>query len=264
MCERTGIFGSCLRSILVIFNILLFIIGCGVFSAAAIIRWNPDLIIDKISDESVESLLNFSALDLVSMGLLSIGSFLMLLSIIGLLGSLCANKCFLILYQILIILIFVCHGVLLLLVSFKSSDIEDEFRKELNKTMSAINYNNTTATKFTEKCAEMKALSTVFECCGINGPSDFLNQTFVNDCCANKTTDGCAQKTIDTLTNSGVNIVLIPNGILLGIELILIILVPFLISQIKRRKRRESDRQINYLRPTTEFRKSYGSTLNNY
>ena len=107
----------------------------------------------------------------------------------------------------------------------------------------------------------MRALSSVFDCCGANGSQDFLNKTLIGKCCH---TDeqfagiGCADKTVDAIKTNGINIVLIPNSILLGIELLFILTIPMLISKIKR-KDKYMDRQVNYLRPTSEFRKSYGT-----
>ena len=109
----------------------------------------------------------------------------------------------------------------------------------------------------------MKALSSVFECCGSNGPQDFLNTTFVEDCCISKVYVGCGDKLVDTLKTNGIEIILIPNMILLGIELLLILIIPCLIFGIHYTKdlknREQNNERVNYLRPTTEFRKSYGS-----
>lgn len=263
MCGRVGAFGSCIRLVLAIFNIILFLLGALVFSSAAIIRWKPDIIINDITnDQAFRSIMNISALDNVSIALLSIGGAMIVLGLIGLIGSMCTSRFFLIVYEVLIILIFFCHGVLLLLVSFKSNDIELQFRKELNKTIDTINNQNSTDIDFKGQCDIMKALSAVFKCCGANGSNDFQNQTLVNQCCDTSKeffNVGCADKTVDTVTSNAIDIVLIPNSVLLGFELLLILSIPFLIGKIKRKGKYYEDRQVNYLRPTSEFRKSYGT-----
>lgn len=237
--------------------------GGVIFSTTAIVRWDPDLIIGHSNDQSIESILNISALNEVSVALLSIGAFLILLGFIGLIGTMCTSRFFLVLYEILIVIIFLCHGASLLIVTFRSNDVELEFRKGLNKTIEIINSPNTTQTEFKGECDIMRAFSTVFDCCGANGPQDFVNETYVVKCCVVKDYQefvGCADKTVETVTSKGILIFLAPNATLLGVELILIIMIPFLISRIKREKKYRQDRNINYLRPTTEFRKSYGST----
>ncbi len=122
--------------------------------------------------------------------------------------------------------------------------------------------------QFKDKCDLMKVLSTVFECCGSAGPNDFFNQTNVETCCVSTKYVGCAEKTVETIKSNAVEIVLIPNVVFLVLELILILVIPCLVTSIRQAKRRRSyedtDRRVNYLRPTTEFRKSYGSLKYEY
>lgn len=146
-CKDLGVCGSFLRLILCIFNLLLLIVGGVIFVTAAIVRWNPSIIIGD-SNSTIESMLNISALNSVSVALLSIGGFLILLGLIGLIGTLCTSKSFLVLYEFVIVVIFLCHGVVLLYGAFKSNELEDEFRKELNRTMDNINSYNTTGEAF--------------------------------------------------------------------------------------------------------------------
>lgn len=146
-CRDLGICGSFLRLILCIFNLLLFIVGAVVFVTAAIVRWYPSTIVGD-SNDTVESMLNISALDSISIALLTIGGFLVLLGLIGLIGTICTSKSFLVLYEFVIVVIFLCHGAVLLFGVFKSSELEDEFRKELNQTMDNINNYNTTSETF--------------------------------------------------------------------------------------------------------------------
>ena len=149
MSKKFGAFGSCIRLILVTFNIILFIIGAVVFASAAIIRWKPELIVSElIDDQDINSLINISSLGTVSLALLTIGGAMLLLGVIGLIGTMCSSRFFLVLYEVLIIVIFFCHGVLLLLVSYKSSDLEEEFRKELNKSIEIINSPNSSEINF--------------------------------------------------------------------------------------------------------------------
>ncbi len=69
---------------LIILNFLIFVMGGFVFSLAAILKWNRDLIVEEISsDKALESILNFSALETVSNALLAIGALLVLIGLIG-------------------------------------------------------------------------------------------------------------------------------------------------------------------------------------
>ena len=113
----------------------------------------------------------------------------------------------------------------------------------------------------------MKAFSKIFDCCGAIGPQDFANKSLISECCyitnnSSEAYGGCADKAVDTVTKNGVQLILVPNMAFIILELILIVLIPFLISRIKRQRKYEhEERNINYLKPTTEFRRSYGSTI---
>jgi len=58
--------------------------GGFIFSVAAVLKWNPDLIIKEISnDKDLESILSFSTLNTVSNALLVIGGLLVFIGLIG-------------------------------------------------------------------------------------------------------------------------------------------------------------------------------------
>ncbi|RNA00728.1 23 kDa integral membrane -like [Brachionus plicatilis] len=235
---RTGFFGSIIRIFLAIINVVFLLLGLSVFIASAVLRWSGDSILNKItSDEGVKSILNVSAINSVSLVLLILGAFITVLSLIGLCGTCCTNRFFLVVYEITIIILFIFHGILLVVAAFKSGTIESEFRKALNKTIDDLNSDQTSESDKTEKCSSLKFFSELFECCGANGPSDFKNVTLINDCCFKDYTDGCADRTIKSFKENGVNLIVIPNSIVLGLEFFIILLVPFLIGRIARARR---------------------------
>ena len=105
----------------------------------------------------------------------------------------------------------------------------------------------------------MKALSTIFECCGYDGPQDFNNQSSIANCCQTNKDVGCALKTIDSIEKNAIQVILIPNVVVLVLELIMIITIPILVSRIRRSKDFAKNKEVNYLVPTNEYRQSYGS-----
>ena len=67
MCSRSmGICGSFLQLTLCIFNVVLLMVGGVVFVTAAIVRWNPDIILGHSNNDSIESILNMSSLNSIS------------------------------------------------------------------------------------------------------------------------------------------------------------------------------------------------------
>lgn len=256
MCESTGCCGSFIRIVLTIINSLFLLIGLAIFIISAILRWSPDSFLKKIIDNNeVDSLINLSSLNSITIALMVFGGFIVLLSLIGLMGAICANRFFLVIYEIVIVCLFITHVIILIVAAFESSAIEKEFKKSMNGTIEVLNTPTSDPDTVTASCAALKFLSELFECCGAEGPQDFTyNTTFRYECCFKNYTNGCTDKTISSVKSNGVNIIIIPNSIILGFELILVVLVPCLIGRIGRVKRRqqEEERVIN-IRPTNYY-----------
>lgn len=87
-------------------------------------------------------------------------------------------------------------------------------------------------------CIIFKGFSAVFECCGSNGPMDFVNATVAIDCCEeNPRTgrtyqDGCGKKAAKEFSTA-LNCLLIPSVFILLLELIVLTMVPFLIGRVQ-------------------------------
>lgn len=258
---KTGCCGGLIRLLLIIINSIFFLIGLTVFIVAAILRWGSASILSKLSgdDADVQSILNVSAIDAVSVALLALGSFVIFVSLFGLIGACCANKFFLFIYEAIIVALFVTHAVILTVGAVKSGDVETEFRRLLNNTINDLNTNQTSIDKQTAECHSLRILSDIFICCGYNGPQDFVyNTTYATVCCKEGTYKGCADTIVSEIKTNGINIVVIPNFIILGFEFIIILLVPFLIGRIRRQDRRylEDEGSIN-VKPTSYYNANY-------
>ena len=232
MCKNYGCCGSLIRLVLGIINVIFLLIGLAVFIIAGILRWSPDSILNKLSDnQAVESIINLSALNYITIALLAIGGFIIFLSVIGLLGILCSSKFFLVIYEVVIVILFLAHGITLIVCAFKASDIEKEFRIALNNTIHDLNDPQTSEEQASAECAALKLISEIFQCCGASGPGDFKNETYITECCVDAEKIGCADKTVNDIKDNGVNIIIIPNVVILAFELLIIIMVPFLIGK---------------------------------
>jgi hypothetical protein len=80
-----------------------------------IFRWSSDFITGKFDVEELKYLIDLTAVDSVSLGLLILGAFIIILSIIGLIGACKQSRFFLIIYEIIIILLFLAHGIVKLI-----------------------------------------------------------------------------------------------------------------------------------------------------
>lgn len=261
MCRETGCFGSCIRIILGILNTIFLIVGLGVFISAAVLRWSSSSALKKLIDnDSTKDVIDISTIEAVTVGLLVVGGIIAFISLIGLIGVVFANRFFLVIYEIIIVLLFLTHLIIVLVLAFKSSDLEKEYRKALNKTIENINAPDTSEQVLSNDCAIMKLLSEIFECCGANGPTDFANKTLTSVCCIGEYQTGCGDKAVDSISNNVVPAVLVPNGVILGFEFIMILAIPFVIGRISREQARRRDEERNNvlsIKPTTYGQPKY-------
>jgi len=107
----------------------------------------------------------------------------------------------------------------------------------MSKTIDTLNefynLNDTTNDVFVRECQLLRDLSTIFLCCGGNSPSDFTNTTLVDDCCSDYFDIGCTDKVVNDVVMYSKHMIVIPSFIILTIELLAIIMVPFLLRRIK-------------------------------
>lgn len=256
MCENTGCCGSFIRVVLSLINIIFLIFGIAIFLLAALIKWGDISSISRlINNEDIKSIIDMSVFNTVAVVLLIFGGFIILLSLIGLIGACCANRFFLVIYELVIIALFLAHGCILIVGGIKSSDVEKEFRKTLNQTAHSLTSSNMTETEFKTKCQGFKIISQFFSCCGAESPSDF-NKTLQQECCYGQTqVYGCSQQLISTVKTHGINVIIIPNSVILCFEFLLILIVPFLIGRITKGRRQDDDEEdrVN-VKPTTYYR----------
>ena len=232
--------GSLIKFMLIVLNIIFLLIGLVVFIIAAILHWAKNVIIGILDQPELEAFIDLSGLKVVSTVLLIIGAFIILLSTAGLIGACYGNRFFLVVYEILIILIFLTHLVVLIVGVVKADDVETLYRKALNTTMTDLNNETFIETKpdvADSYCKGFRLLSQTFKCCGVNGPNDFkLNATLSKICCyetldTNTGDVGCANKSWTDLKNGVVSILVIPNSVMLGFEFLIIVTVPILIKK---------------------------------
>ena len=234
MARSMGCCGDTIRFFLNVVNVLFFIMGFVVFLTAALLYWT-DILGKDLNIKELKTVVEIAQIDTVAIVLMIIGGFAMLVSVIGLLGACCMNKFFLIVYEIVVLCMFLAHGITLLVVVFSTDTIKNEFVKGLDKTVKSLNRNKTEDYKI--KSEALLALSKVFKCCGgSNGTNDFPEASYAIDCCeyydTNKTyTEGCATKSVNELMDKSVNYIVIPSCFILIVELFAIIAVPCIISK---------------------------------
>ena len=212
-------------------NVIYLLLGIAFLITASIFNWSD---INKLKDaDDFEKVLNSAAMNVG----IFIAIFIILISIFGLIGVCISNRCFLIMYEISTIILFVSHGVSLIALLVLSPKIEHQFRIRLNTTMDLINKKHANEKEFKNNCEFIHALSRIFKCCGANGPSDFASSDNLKTCCKVPTpTQGCADASVDWIKNVSTKLLVIPLAVILFVELVLIVIVPFAIRDISQRQ----------------------------
>lgn len=170
------------RAVLLLLNGFFFLIGIAILSIGMWSQFDKNFSsiwgsfeINKVIDARG---LNGASLLLIISGLLSV-----LISFIGLYGSVRNDKCFLTTYCLLILIIILLEiTAISLFFSFKS-ETQSHLRQGLNETVAKVN-------KDQDKAAlqVMNSIQTVFKCCGCDGPSDYVNVSIVDSCRTAKST----------------------------------------------------------------------------
>lgn len=226
--------GLFLRIVLGIINFFFLLVGAALVVLTCLLKWGNIIKLDK--NTGWEQIINLTVLDAVVITLICIGGVVIVLSLIGLIGVTCSNRCLLVFHEIVVVILFLAHlaALIVLLVSWPA--IEKEFKKGLNSTISEFNSGDLFSVSSIQKCNLMFNLSSQFDCCGISSPNDF-SQTVQNKCCKLPlSSKGCFNMGIDKLKEYSIYFLIIPTSVILFIELVSIILVPFLIVSITRHK----------------------------
>jgi hypothetical protein len=226
---------SLYRFLLVIFNTILLVAGLVTFILACVLKWGKGLL-SKLDVKELDDVIDVGTIDVVAVVVLIVGVALMVISLVGILGLCYLNKCLLGLYEVIVILIFLVHLVGLLVFVFSKSSIEKEFGKGMSKLVNSLNgFNSSVNVSTTIECEAMLALSKIITCCGDKGPSDFSNRTEINNlCCASNspTLKGCTSKLTTEIDSHANSYLVIPSGIILVVELIIIASTPLLSRSI--------------------------------
>ena len=90
--------------------------------------------LDQIIKET-DGLINLNILSNISTILLVLGSAIILVSLFGLIGACCGNKLSLILYEILLVFVFIGHLILLILAMISFDDIQTKILNNLEDSV---------------------------------------------------------------------------------------------------------------------------------
>ena len=228
--------GSLFRFLLAIINILFLLIGIALVVTTSLLKWSNISRLKEI--QGLDTALNVTSIDAVTIALLCIGGFIVFLSFIGLIGACCSNRCFLVIYQIITLILFIAHTITLIGLLLITPKIEQQYRIMFNTTINDINASPSNQTNFNTSCTIMFAISSLFQCCGgVNGAKDIISPMNREKCCMNVTLErGCVDVTLDWFKINSKNYLIIPTSVIILFELIAIASVQFMIRSMRKNR----------------------------
>ena len=228
---KLGCIGFSVQFLLICLNSFVLVVSVAVFVVTGVLKWNSSFSkLIGINDININS----DQLGAATICVQVISTLCFGLSLTGLVGACRKSRLLLIVYgSILICLFLIKCAILAVLFGFRKS-IENEFKNELNTTFSQVN------TIDDASCNATRALSQIFDCCGFNNASDFIDQSFVTSCCFNynQGQPGCADTIVNDVENDALHLLIIPCLSMLAIELGVLITVPILVLRIGREPER--------------------------
>ena len=225
--------GSLFQFIFGLINIIFLLIGIALIVITSVFKWSNISSLKKISD--LEALFHLTQIDAVTIALLCLGGFIVVLSVIGLIGVCYEDRCFLIIYDIITVILFLAHVAALIVLLKMTPDLEKQYRASLDSIVDGINERKN-QNDFERKCKLMNVLSAFFTCCGSKGPQDFKSDTERNACCKNGALamkqPGCADTSVNYIKKYSTNFLVIPTCVIVFIELLAIVSVSLLIGRL--------------------------------
>lgn len=258
MCNKVTAHGICPRILLAILNFIFLLISIALFIGAAVLKWKVIHEIDFLREiTDFKEFYMSEILDTSLTLLLCIAGIIIVIALIGLFGACCANKLLLFIYLVCMALIFLSHLGLFIAYLVKRSFFAEKAKELVNTGSNLLLSNTTTNIDKTMLCGIFKLTSTLFKCCGNNGPEDFQEHKFnhtdyhyvnITDICCDSdyvsytnVSSGCASKVESFIDSS--ELIIFPNVGLLFFQGTILFLVLVLINNFNKvfKKNRPSD-----------------------
>ncbi|XP_070564114.1 CD9 antigen-like isoform X2 [Ptychodera flava] len=173
----------CSKYMLVIFNFILLLLGCGLVAVGMWLRFDPNTA--KYVD-SVQDLEQYYIFTYVIAGC---GALMILVGFIGCCGACCENQCLLCFYFLLLVCLFIVQVGGGVYIYFNKQEVSS--RIEVGLTYAVKNLYGAENQEHVTKGID--SLQKEFMCCGARGPEDWVNSTYSEKISKYSLPDTCCQ-----------------------------------------------------------------------
>jgi hypothetical protein len=171
------------RTWMLLLNSFFFLMGLGILSIGLWSQFDKNFSVLWNSLE-LSKLIDAKGLNGASLLLILSGFSSLIVSFIGLYGSLKKDKCFLTTYCLLMCIILILEIAAASVFISYNTQARVQLGISLNRTVEQINKNEDLAA-----IQVMNTVQTVFKCCGCDGPMDYKNLTAMRSCETKESTD---------------------------------------------------------------------------
>ncbi|KAL5007857.1 hypothetical protein ScPMuIL_016663 [Solemya velum] len=174
----------CVKYVFFTFNVLVWLLGCGVLSVGIWMRINRGEYMDLLPSVGF---LSATTLCIVS------GAVILVVGFCGFCGALMENKCLLIMYFIIVLIIFGLEVAATVLGLTNKDEIKGQISEELSYSMQQKYYQPITEDSKDSEVVVIDLIQKELECCGVNNHTDWHNveawsgkPSLPDSCCVEK------------------------------------------------------------------------------
>lgn len=177
-----GCGGTLGKVFLILINIIFFLLGLGLLIVGALMKANVKIVNDEVKPAlntvTVSSYKLGDLADNLSVVFIVIGVFIFIVAGLGLFGACCQNRCMLVTYAILVLILFIAKIAAIALWFTMQGEVEDKVKSEMLKSLQT-HFTDDSLETGSEISKSWNYMFLTLDCCAINkvtsGTNDFDN-----------------------------------------------------------------------------------------
>jgi len=198
MCEEGGCFRKFAKVILIIVNIIFLLAGLLMLALGISLVAAPDKVIkflesSGVSFESFQALSEGSFITVIKASgifMIVLGGVVALVACLGFFGACCENKCLLITYAVILIIVLLAEIALIIFAAVYNRVFQHDMEKTLTKSLVKFGVDVTVLSNGTIDSSQVResgsswiAIQTQFQCCGVSNYTDYGTFTWNSTRC---------------------------------------------------------------------------------
>lgn len=173
-----GCGGTLGKVFLILINIIFFLLGLGLLIVGALMKANVKIVTDEVKPAlntvTVSSYKLGDLADNLSVVFIVIGVFIFIVAGLGLFGACCQNRCMLVTYAILVLILFIAKIAAIALWFTMQGEVEDKVKSEMLTSLQTYFTDDSVATG-SEVSKSWNYMFMTLDCCAINKVTSATN-----------------------------------------------------------------------------------------